>query len=197
MSQLHRNSAKKSIARWISIVGHPFVCLALATFFITYRRGGLLAALRVAGLLVCIVVLPLAIFIRRRRRSGKWQTVDASAPKDRPALYVASSAAIVPLALWFMFAERSADLMRGVLAAAAILAVAAFLNRWIKLSLHMAFAIFCGLLLGRIWTGCAVAFAIFLPLLAWSRLTLSRHTVPQVIGGASLGGSAACLVIWG
>jgi hypothetical protein len=196
MSRFSRKKMTVLLARWISIVGHPFILLTALTFLIAYSRGGIVPAIRIAGLLVGVVVLPLLLFIRRRLARGVWQTIDASSPKDRPALFLAAFAAIVPLSLWFMLAERSADLLRGLAAAAMILVTAAVLNHRVKLSLHMAFAVFAAFFVVRLWHGCAVIVLIFLPGLAWSRLILLRHTIPQVIGGTLLGAAAASLAIW-
>lgn len=35
-----------------------------------------------------VVVVPLWVFMCRKWRSGAWETVDASAPKNRPLLYL-------------------------------------------------------------------------------------------------------------
>ena len=148
---------------------------------------GQISAVRVAGIVVIAALVPLGLFMRQRYTSGQWETVDASARADRPVAYLAGFAVVLPLSLYFRFVERSAGLFRGCIAVAAMFGIAFILNRWIKLSGHLAFAGFTALILARICPGCAVPVGLFIPLLAWSRLTLKRHTPREVIGGLVLG----------
>ncbi len=70
-------------------------------------------------------------------------------------------------------------------------------NRYLKSSLHVAFASFCGVLLagGPATAGAAVA---AVALLAWSRVVLGRHRPAEVLSGALLGVAAgAALRAWG
>jgi membrane-associated phospholipid phosphatase len=100
------------------------------------------------------------------------------------------------LSLYFHFVERSPVLVRGNAVIALMLGAAAALNRWIKLSLHLAFAGFGGLILASVHLGYGLPIFMFIPLLAWSRLALSRHTFPEVIGGFALGLIAATILLW-
>ena len=175
-----------AFARLVSIVGHPFVFVVLLILLPFFMRGQI-SAVRVAGIVVIAALVPLGLFMRQRYTSGQWETVDASARADRPVAYLAGFAVVLPLSLYFRFVERSAGLFRGCIAVAAMFGIAFILNRWIKLSGHLAFAGFTALILARICPGCAVPVGLFIPLLAWSRLTLKRHTPREVIGGLVLG----------
>jgi membrane-associated phospholipid phosphatase len=62
--------------------------------------------------------------------------------------------------------------------------------------LHLAFAGFSGLILARVHPGYGLAILVFIPLLAWSRLALLRHTFSEVIGGFALGLIAASIMLW-
>lgn len=187
--------SKTIIARVVSTVGHPFsfvVLLMLLPFWLRGEAG----ALRIIGIVMVAGLLPLGLFMWRRYASGKWLTIDASARRDRPILYLAVFVVLVPFGAYFLFVEQSSILARGCGVIALMLGVAAALNRWIKLSLHLAFAGFTGLILARIRLGYALPIGLFIPLLAWSRLTLLRHTLPEVIGGFALGLVAAGIMLW-
>jgi hypothetical protein len=179
---------KLTLARVISVVCHPF---ALATFLATsplWTPGGTPdAAIRVTAVVLMVAVVPLTIFVRRRRATGEWQTVDASRPAERPALFRASFAALAPLAAYFYFVERSPLWTRGTLAAILLLAAAAALNHRVKLSLHVAFATFATISLVPLGPSYYLPLACLLPLLAWSRLALGRHTRRELVAGFILG----------
>ena len=75
---------------------------------------------------------------------------------------------------------------------AALFLIALLLSKWVKLSLHTAFAIFAtvlmwpntlALILGILMTG----------LLIWSRLSLGRHVMADIIVGLLAGGVAGVL----
>jgi hypothetical protein len=183
-----------TFARLVSIVGHPFTFVVLL-LLLPFLMRGKTSALRVTSIVVVAGLVPLGLFMRQRYASGRWETVDASARADRPMAYLAGFAVLLPLGLYFLFVERSSTLARGCAAIGAMFGVAAALNRWIKLSAHLAFAGFTTLVLGWIGRGYAIPIALFIPLLAWSRLALSRHTFPEVIGGLVLGVVTATIML--
>jgi hypothetical protein len=74
--------------------------------------------------------------------------------------------------------------------------VAFALNHWTKLSLHLAFASFCGLLLGTVQLRAGLLILLCVPALIWSRLVLSRHVLCETIGGLILGGCGATYLMW-
>lgn len=92
---------------------------------------------------------------------------------------------------------RASATSHGVLAAVAMLCVAGIANRWIKLSLHMASLAFAGVASWPLSPVVAMLAVTLLPLLGWARLKMARHTLPEVLGGATLGllSGASLLVI--
>jgi hypothetical protein len=191
-----RMNIKTSIARWVSIIGHPFVLIILMVLSVCSARGMGAGAFRIAAIVTVAGLIPSGIFMWRRHATGRWQTVDASSPKDRPAAYLAAFVILTPISLYFLFVEPSSDMFRGTVAFALMLGAAAAFNRWIKLSLHMAFDVFAGLILAKISLAYGLAILIFVPLIGWSRVALARHTAREVIGGCALGVVVAIITLW-
>ncbi|HEU0208203.1 MAG TPA: hypothetical protein VFQ78_04410, partial [Candidatus Udaeobacter sp.] len=133
------------------------------------------------------MLAPLGIFIWNRYSSGHWETVDASAPKDRPALYTAAFVLLIPIGIYFGLRERSTEMVRGLAAVAILIGILAGANRWIKLSVHVTLASFATIIILRLAAGLGAALLLFLPFLAWSRLVLARHKPAEVGGGFLLG----------
>lgn len=180
--------AAGGFARWVSIVLHPFavfIALTMASVRVLAPQAFWSALCGVA-----LAVLVSWAFVVQRRRSGQWSTVDASHPSERPLLY-AVLLAVLAICWWWM-RERAAPMGQGILAVAAMLVAAALLNRWIKLSLHMASLAFAAVSLFSLQPVLAVAAMLLLPLLAWSRLKLARHRPAEVVGGTLLGAAFAC-----
>ena len=91
------NSAtQRRLARWVSILAHPFVMVTLMT---------LGAGIRAALLVACFTTLPLAVLMLVQVRSGRWGDVDASHRAERPLLFGVAGAGL--LALTFTWSSRS------------------------------------------------------------------------------------------
>ena len=185
--------AARGIARWTSILLHPFAVFAALALVAAWRLDP--ASLPRTAIGVAVAVAIVWLFVLQRRRSGHWGTVDASDRRERPVLYVLVLAVALGYWLWLGGAHSAAS--DSVLASVAMLCVAGIANRWIKLSLHMASLAFAGVSLLALWMPAGIAALASLPLLGWSRLRMARHTLPEVAGGAALGvlaGSALSLL---
>jgi membrane-associated phospholipid phosphatase len=70
-----------------------------------------------------------------------------------------------------------------------VVVMASLLRRWLKLSLHAAFAVFAASLL---WPSvmAVVGLLALAVAVAWSRLVLRRHTLGEVVVGLLAGGAA-------
>jgi len=184
-----------AIARGVSIAAHPFAVALVLVGIAAAKVHGLGTAARLVGLTLIILVVPLWAFVWRKWRSGQWETVDASTPSNRPALYAVALLLMALLTVSMGLLRGWDPILRGCTAVAGMLAAAAILNHWIKLSLHVAFAAFAAVVLVRLDWRIGVASALVVPLLAWSRLALARHSWAEVLGGAFLGVAAGVLLI--
>jgi membrane-associated phospholipid phosphatase len=189
-------NVKTKAATAVSIVVHPFVCITLPALLVSWNLHGRNAALEAVGAVLLGAIVPLSLYILWLRSTGQWQSVDASMQTERPLLYRAVLAAMIPASLYLLYVERTGIIVRGVLAVAILMSLGAALNRWLKLSLHVAFAVFAGLVLNQLSPDYGIAFLIIVPLVAWSRLALWRHTMAEVLGGIGLGAVAATVVLW-
>jgi hypothetical protein len=151
-------------------------------------------ALRSVAIVVFVTIVPLLILMTRKVRSGAWENADASNKKERPILYLVGALVLMGL-LAYLTAFRPHDFMlRGVVATLGMFAVCAVATRWIKVSLHMAFAALAATALSL--TGSIVGYllVLMLPALAWARLALSRHT-PLELALGTIAGTAAGVAI--
>ena len=171
--------------------------MLLSLLVILPRAGqGVSSAARTLAALVGIVFLPIGWLAWHSRATGRWRTVDASDKADRPLLYLVIGLVLLAAGTFFHFVEHSRDAVRGCVVVGGMMLVAFALNRWIKLSLHVACAAFCGVLLasaqfraGWVLLGC-------LPALMWSRVALSRHLPVETLGGLILGAAGAGGLVW-
>ncbi|MDP9004596.1 MAG: hypothetical protein M3N12_07380, partial [Verrucomicrobiota bacterium] len=127
-------TTRLTVARWISIVGHPFSFSALLVLVAGSQHSGFGGAARLIPVKAIVLIIPLWIFMWRKWRSGSWTTIDASDPNERPAFYGIALLLIGLLTGCFMLVKGWSFMLRGCAAVAVMLGIAAIFNRWIKLS---------------------------------------------------------------
>jgi hypothetical protein len=174
------------LARLLSVVGHPALVMPAAVAWSTASRGAPPGVVRGAvGLALAVAVVVCAVGLWRAR-SGRWQHPDASQPHERLELNRLLVLLLLGAAAAGALAGQPALVTAGLLACAGVVAVALLLRRWLKVSLHVAYAL---LAVALMWPSLlAMAVVVLLAAgVAWSRLRLVRHTLPEVVTGAGLG----------
>jgi membrane-associated phospholipid phosphatase len=189
-------TVRREVARWISILGHPFVLIPGLVAAVTVRRLPPKQAAFIVGAVVLLSIVPMLLLIARRVRAGAWTNYDVSVREQRAGMYPAALAITIATALVLAWAQVPRPILRGVLAILLLIGCAALINLWLKISLHTAFAVFTAfaLLPSR---GLVAAVLVLALAIAWSRIELGRHTLVEVVGGAVLGaavGGGAFLV---
>jgi membrane-associated phospholipid phosphatase len=178
-------------ARWLSIVFHPFVMVGVMVGAAAAARQARGEAVRSVGVVMLFTIVPLAVLMWRQVRRGKWKNADASNRADRPMLYIVGGIALIALLAYLLLLRPQSFMVRGVVATFGMMAVCAGATRWIKVSLHMAFATLTAAALALARSPIGYVLLLALPAIAWSRLTLRRHTPLEVTLGATIGGGAA------
>ena len=178
-----------AVARVVSIVGHPVVLVLVAALIAASTRGASLQQLQlVGGALVALGVIVLG-FSWVQVRAGRWSHVDASVRSERSALnvFIVVLCFLSAMLLWFLTRRLSMSVALALSGALAL--VALLVARWVKVSLHAAFAAFATTLLWPITL--AVAGGVLATAgVVWSRLVLGRHVAADVMAGLLLGVAA-------
>ena len=178
-----------AVARAISIVAHPVVLLLVAALITASTRGSSPRQVwLIGGALVTFGAIVLG-FSWMQVRAGRWSHVDASARGERTSLNLfCGTLCILSAALVWKLTHRS-EMPIALAASSAIFMIALALARWMKVSLHVAFSVFATAL---VWPNrlAFVVGAVVTAALIWSRLTLGRHVVVDIIVGLVLGAAA-------
>jgi membrane-associated phospholipid phosphatase len=178
------------IARWISVLFHPFVMVGVMVGAAAAARQSAGDAMRSVATVALFTIVPLAVLMWRQVRRGRWQNADASNRADRPILYIVGGLALVALLAYLLLLRPQSFMVRGVVVTVGMMAVCAVATRWIKVSLHMAFATLAATGLAFMRSPAGYALLLALPVLMWSRLTLERHSPVEVALGTIIGAAA-------
>lgn len=177
------------LARYLSIVGHPFIVLPASVAAISFLRGDdPRAGVAIAGLFVALSVV---IFVGMKM--GRFNDFDVSDRRRRPSFYLLVIAGTV--ALGFRLRDQP-EAFAACAIAAAVLVVCGVINRWLKASLHAAFSLYAVGLWGAWAIGAGLLAMPVAAAIGWSRIRLRRHTAKEVGIGTAVGlAAAACFVI--
>jgi len=178
-----------AVARAISIVGHPVVILFAAVVIAASMRGASIRQLWfVGGGLAAFGAVVLG-FSWLQVRSGRWSHIDASARPERKSLnaFLVILCFLVAALVWFLTHRFYMSLGLGL--SGTLVLIALLISRWVKLSLHVAFAAFATVFLWPIKLA-FIAGALVTAALVWSRLVLGRHVAVDVAVGLVLGAAA-------
>ena len=176
----------KRIARWLSIIAHPLVMVALLVAVPAMRQSPG-TVVRSVLLVVVAVVVPIAVLMFRQVRRGRWANADASERSERPVLFLVALAGLVAALAWVLLTDPRSFLVRGMLVVAGFLLLAALLTRWVKLSLHVAFAALTATALCLLGSPIGYGLIAVVAAVFWSRLALGRHSLRELLVGLALG----------
>lgn len=176
-----------AVARWVSIVCHPFAMTMVMVLGASLRFSTPREALQTLLLVTLIALLPMAALMVRQVRKGSWTNVDASNRAERPLLYAVGIAALTALLGAMLVFRPGSSQIRGVVGVLIMLAVCAVATRWVKVSLHMAFGALATTTLLSLGSPAGWALLAAMPALAWSRLALKRHRPIEIAMGLLVG----------
>lgn len=178
-----------SVARFISIIGHPAVLVPAASIWVAIHQGAPAATVQ----RLMVIAVGLALFVTAyslmKVRSGAWQHVDASRRSERRSLNLLLIVLLAAAAAFTWTRAASIQLPVALALLALLCTIALLTGAWIKLSLHVGFACFATALLWphpwALTAGIVMTIAV-----AWSRLLLARHSLKEVLVGGGLGSLA-------
>lgn len=176
-----------AIARWVSILGHPFAMTIVMVLGAALRFSTPREALRTLLLVALIALLPVAVLMIRQVRKGSWTNVDASDRAERPLLFAVGIVALAVLLGAVLVFRPGSFLLRGVAGVLIMLAVCAVATKWVKVSLHMAFGALATTMLLFLGSPAGWVLLAVMPVLAWSRLALERHSYAEIAIGSLVG----------
>jgi len=185
---------KRTLARTISIAAHPFVTATVAVAAGAFRSAPRAEAMKIVAAFAIICVLPILLLSIRQVRRGRWEHIDASNKRERPLLYAIGIGATALLLVYLLVVHPQSRFPRSIPITIFALAACGLASRWVKISLHVFFAAFAAATLPSPFTW---AFVALVPLVAWSRLVLARHTLLEVILGALIGAATGfAITLW-
>ena len=174
------------LAWWVSRFGSPPVLTVVAMLLGAYAAATPTAWAWASLSMVLAVLLP-ALYVLWLVRQRRVSDFDLYHRRQRLGPFVVTI--VSTGAAWFLLQQGQAPLPLRVLTGAGCIQAALLLAitlRW-KISVHSAAAAGLVVFAWLLFAAAAAPFILLLPLVAWSRLRLGRHTLPQILAGILLG----------
>jgi membrane-associated phospholipid phosphatase len=184
-----------AVARWLSIMAHPFVMVGVMVGAAVASHHSAGEAVRSVLIVAAFTIIPLLVLMVRQVCAGAWKNADASNVSERPSLYAVGGLGSIALLVFLLLAQPESFLIRGSAGFLMMFAVCALATRWIKVSLHMAFAALATTTLLLIGSPAGWVLLPIVPALAWSRLALRRHRPVEVAAGTVIGFLAGTAIV--
>ena len=183
------------LARWVSLVGSPPITVLVGILLGAHASADPTAWMWAATILVAVILVPI-LFILHLRRKGEIADLDLSVrdQRIRPILATLAGSTIAWLAMDLGAAPR----LLAALCVAAWTQTAIVLSvtlRW-KISVHSMAAAGTAVMIWNLFGYVAAPVVAGVPLVAWSRVRLGRHTVAQTVAGALTGGIVMAIVLY-
>jgi membrane-associated phospholipid phosphatase len=183
------------IAKIISVIGHPFVLLALTILVVAASGESPARAAAIGAVAVSATVFPMLFIIRRKVRLGKWSDHDVSDARERRNFYPLMIAILGFSLVVFYLLGFPRPLLIGMLISLAILFAAMIINHWSKISLHLTFGVYFAVSILAVNYWMSASLFVLAVVVAWSRVKLGRHNLTQVLSGAILGAIAGIVLL--
>ncbi|WP_303311809.1 hypothetical protein [Hymenobacter sp. BT730] len=181
-------------ATYVSVVGHPLITSVLFAGFVSFRMLGSRTAGWVVLLLMAGVMGPIALWNQVQVRRGRYSNFDVSKRQHRHSFYPRLLGLLCLATALLSFTDTAQRLQAGMAISTAMLGICYLLNFWLKVSLHAAMSFFLGGVLCLLHPLSGVVALSLAILVAWSRLVLGRHTLPELAVGGAVGCAAAVVV---
>ncbi|WP_345211832.1 hypothetical protein [Mucilaginibacter gynuensis] len=174
-------------ASLVSWMGHPLFTSALMITLISLKRYQFKEACVIVAILVFGVIVPANLYTFLKVRKGSFRDFDVSNGKERLYFYVAIIILMSMGTGMLLYYLPNTAIASGSVLTVLLFITAFFINRFIKVSLHVSLTIYFSFIIGQFYPDLYLVLFVLTMLIAWSRLFLKRHTSKEIMVGTLVG----------
>ena len=165
-------------------------------FLVNFKEFDISRALNLSLLVLGFIIIPVCLYILIQMKRGKYQNFDVSHRENRNSLYPIIILLQAVLFSFLVFKDYPWLIRSGLLSSLFLTTLGFFINQVLKVSMHTTVAFYLSVLLIHIEMKMAFTMLIFSALIAYSRVILGRHSVPEVTAGLFLGLISGGVFYW-
>lgn len=174
-------------ARIISIIASPLVVAVPVSYALVFKTSNNVFYAIVWTVVSLLFAATVGLFVLFGVKKGMFSDFDISIKEERKPIFIFSAIASV-LYLFIILLLHGPKILMVTLGALLFgVLIDSFVNRKIKASIHLAVYSAFAAVLSVLYGGIFWVFVLLIPLVAWSRIKLKRHTLTETIVGTILG----------
>ncbi len=175
------------LARLISIIASPLLITAPVSFALVFRTSQDPYYALVWTVVTMLFASFVGLFVLYGVRQGFFSDFDISIKEERrPVFIFAGFVAILYFVAIYLL--RGPTILMATIGAFMLgVLINSYVNKKIKASIHLAVFSSLTTVLGILYGGLFWGLVFLIPLVAWSRIKLKRHTFPETLVGTILG----------
>ncbi len=182
------------LARTISYVANPVILLLPVPFLLVYKSTqDMWYAIKWAAF-SWVFVLMVAIFVMVAVLKGIFTDFDVSRREQRPLLFLFSSVTAVLYTGSLFLLHGPKILYVAILGILIGIFFISLINIKVKASIHVATMSALITAISILYGGFYLALLVFIPVIAWARIRIKRHTPREAFIGALTGSVLTCVL---
>lgn len=186
---------RQRTAHLVSNILNPFwLSLALILTLSFVSAPTKLDAIKWSLIAAAFSILPVFVVIILLVRKGKLDAVYINVRRQRTKIYFLVGLCTIVGSILLAYLKAPPLLVAAFISGLSTAFIFMFINLWWKISLHTAFVAGSATILVIVFGWTAIISMPLIPLTAWSRVELKRHSLSQVVGGALLATVIAVVV---
>ena len=182
-----KSLAMKKIAGIVSVIGNPLYTIPIFVLIVMFGKEDFSKAVFISFLIIGCIFIPVILWMYIKSKNGSYSNFDVSDKDERKSLYWFAIPFITVIIVVMFATNQPKNISMSMLFALILIVTSQITNFFIKSSLHVSLNIFLSALIFTVDYKIGVAVLLFTGVLIWSRLTLKRHTVSEVITGFFIG----------
>lgn len=186
----------KTTAKFISSAANPLFTIPLFVIIVMFAFEDFKKAEFISVIIVGIIFIPLILIMYIKSKNKSFKDFDVSDRVQRKSLFLFALPLVIVATIILYKTGQSKTLYLSVFFGSVIAFVSQIVNLFIKSSLHVSLNIFLSFLImptNRI-LGCMLLSLTVL--IGWSRISLGRHTLKEVLIGAGIGLSISLIMFF-
>jgi membrane-associated phospholipid phosphatase len=177
----------KKLANFVSVIGNPLYTIPLFLLIVMFGKEDFSKAVFISFLIIGCIFIPVILWMYIKSKNGTYTNFDVSDKHQRKSLFWFAFPLIAVITVVMFATNQPKTISISMLFALILVVISQIANFFIKSSLHVSLNIFLSALIFTVDYKIGIAVLLFTGVLIWSRLTLKRHTVSEVITGFFIG----------
>ena len=188
---------RKQIANLVSNILNPFLVSLVIILLLSFESTrSPLDALKWSVILIAISLVPVYSVMVYFSRNDRPESHFIDVRKQRTRIYLLAGICALVGCIVLVYSGAPLILLATFVAGLSATAIFMGINLWWKISLHAAFIAASVTLLVILYGSIGTVAVMLLPLVAWARVKLGRHSLAQVTIGALLAALIAGVVFY-